>query len=508
MPQIHFLPDWLSESLLDVRHASGIWLVGGAIRDRLLGLESMDYDFAVDGEARSIARRLADRLGGQYYDLDRARDTGRVIYANAGGGETSIDFARLRGQGIAEDLFWRDFTINALALGLSDPGQLIDPTGGLQDLKDHLLRACGPSSLQSDPIRCLRAVRFAFQFELQIEDDTLAQIRAFSPDLLQASDERIRDELFCIFDLPQPGRAMRLMDHLGLLSILFPELDALRGVQQPPPHEFDAWGHTLAVADRLGLLLEVLAPDHDPQNASELVWGEIAYRLGRFGEGIHEHLERGISYDRKMRPLLFFAALFHDSGKSSCVTLKAGRIGFIGHEAVGAKLACARAMVLKLSNAELQHLDRIIRHHMRPAHLAHEPELTRRAVHRFYRQTGEAAIDVVLLSLADLLGKQTPPINADLLSAQIGVAQGLLSAYFQPSGVGFNAPALVRGDELAEALGIAPGPEIGRLLAAIEEARFCGEIESRHEALRLARKLHSEKMDEKGAENGPQSLEA
>ncbi len=496
MAQIRFLPDWLLKVLVDTHQKTKIWLVGGAIRDRLLGLEPMDYDFAVKGEAREAARNLANRLGGHYFDLDRERDAGRVILHDTKG-RYFIDFARLRGEGIEDDLFSRDFTINALGIDLSESSHLIDPTGGLQDLKDPLLSACGSTSIEADPVRSLRAIRLSFQFDLQIDGHTLQQIRAFSPSLHRVSAERIRDEFFCIIDLPRPGRAFRLMDHLGLLSILFPELDALRGLQQSPPHEFTAWEHTLAVVDQLGVLLEVLARSHDPKRTSELIWGEIAFRLGRFRAGINDHLEQEIGFGRTCRQLLFFVALLHDIGKPTCFEIREGRIRFIRHEQVGADLSRSRAEQLRLSKAEIQWLERVIRHHMRPAFLEREKEITRRAIYRFFQRVGEAGIDVVLLSLADLLGKQNPPMNLELLSARVEVAKKLLSAYIEPSDIRFDLPALVRGNELADALGITPGPEIGRMMAEIEEARYCGEIATQEEALELARKLHSKRSDVK-----------
>jgi tRNA nucleotidyltransferase/poly(A) polymerase len=222
---------------------------------------TVDYDFVVDGDVVLIARRLADQMGGDYYDLDKVRGIGRVIFEDASGIRRTFDFARLRGSDIDSDLKARDFTINALALNLKNPKHILDPTGGVKDLKGKVLRVCSSHSVEDDPVRALRAVRLATELELQIEPETMRQVKQAASTLMRVSPERIRDELFRIMDALKPGSALRMLDRLDLLRVVFPDLVDLECVEQSASNASTVIGHALAVVDRLGDLLSVLALD-------------------------------------------------------------------------------------------------------------------------------------------------------------------------------------------------------------------------------------------------------
>jgi len=490
MSAINWLPVWLLNALIHACNGVQVWLVGGAIRNRLLGLETIDFDFAVEGNARSLARSVANSLGGYYYELDRDRDTGRVILVQENGKRLLLDFARLRGASIEEDLHDRDFTINALAVDLLQPEHVLDITGGLQDLKDKVVRLCSPEAIVADPVRGLRAVRMAIQMDMSIDPLALSAICTNVNEISRVSPERIRDEFFRLMDLPLPARAIRLLDHLGLISELFPELDALRGLAQPPPHEFSGWEHTLAVLDHLGKLLNALSKQYEPEIATELVMGEIVYRLGRFRDEIDLHLDQELSHGRRIRQLLFFGALYHDAGKPASYELKNGRIHFYGHEGIGATIVAEKAKELKLSNTEIQWLETLIRNHLRPSQLERTRTISNRAIFRFLRDTAEVGVDVVLLSLADLLGKQTPPMEQEQLSKRVETARQLLTAMFEAPPSKYDPEPFLKGNEIAEALGIEPGPEIGRLLQALREAQATGGVTSKADAIAFTRLMH------------------
>jgi tRNA nucleotidyltransferase/poly(A) polymerase len=496
-----WLPEWLHDPLIKACSDIRVWLIGGAIRNSLLGLETIDFDFAVEGDARNLARSIANSLGGYYYELDSERDTGRVILVQEKEKRLLLDFARLRGGRIDQDLKERDFTVNALAVELSKSDKVLDTTGGLQDLKDKVLRLCSPDAIHNDPIRGIRAVRIAVQLGLTIDPTALSAIRNNADQLSRVSPERIRDEFFRLLELPLPGRAIRLMDHLGLLSVLFPHLDSLRELTQSPPHEFSVWDHTLAVLDHLGRLILALGREYDPEMASELVTGEIVYRLGRFREGINLHLDRELSHGRNIRQLLFLGALYHDVGKPACITLQDEWIHFYGHESVGAEIIAEKARDLRLSNAEIQWLQILIRNHLRPSQLQNEKTISHRAIFRFLRDTDEAGAEVVLLSLADFLGMQTPPVDQEELSKRVETARQLLSAMFEADSRRYRPEPLLRGNEIAKALDLEPGPEIGRILNALQEAQVAGEVNSKGEAFAFIRSLHKESSGGDGVES-------
>lgn len=482
---------WPPRSVVDLLPALPpglrLWLVGGAVRDALLGRPVLDLDFVVDGDALSVARHLADRLGAAFYPLDRERGTGRVIQPDS---QRTLDFAALRAPTIEDDLRARDFTVNALAVRLDQLDRLLDPTGGLQDLKDRRLRACSERAVAEDPVRALRAVRLAAQLEFRMEPATLRQVSAAAQTLDSVAPERLRDEFFRMLDAPRPGRAVRLLDSIGLLLALLPELRSLRGLQQAPPHVLDAWEHTLAAVDRLGDLLAVLGPVHDEEASADLILGQAVLRLGRFRDGLSRHLARQLSTGRQARSLLFLAALYHDAGKPATGQMEEqGRMRFPTHEEWGAVLVGERARRLRLSAAEEARLTTVVRHHMRPAWLAVQPAVSNRAVYRFFRQVGEAGVEVVLLSLADFLATHIPPPPQEEWGRRLEVARALLEAHFEHPEQLIRPPALIRGDDLAAALGLSPGPLVGRLLEQIREAQASGEVTTQAQAIELARSI-------------------
>ena len=480
-----------------------VYVVGGAVRDELLGRPIHDLDFVLSGDALKIGRRAANALGGAYYPLDEERDTARVILFQPDGSRLALDFAALRGPDLESDLRARDFTLNAIAVELRDLQTLLDPLGGAADLRARLLRACSPTAFENDPLRILRGVRLATAFGFHIQPETRQLMRQSVKRLPGVSPERLRDELFRILDGPQPATALRALDLLGVLSYILPELPALKGVTQSPPHFEEVWDHTLSVLRKLESVLKTLALQADPEAAANLALAPLSLRLGRYREQLHAHLSASINPLRSVRALLFMAALYHDIAKPDTRQVEgSGRIRFLEHELVGEKAAARRAGELHLSNDEIERLKKIVRHHMRPLLLAQTGQLpTRRAVYRFYHATGPAGVDVCLLSLADSLATYGPGLPQDLWGHQIDVVRTLLEAWWERPQESISPPALIDGNDLMQALNLEPGPEVGRLLELVHEAQACGEVHDQEGALALARK-GMQKKDPSTPENG------
>jgi putative nucleotidyltransferase with HDIG domain len=465
-------------------------LVGGAVRDLLLNRPIHDYDFILPEDAVRIARRLADKTGAAYMTLDAERDIARLIWKD--GQRVSLDFAAYQGPDLLADLWARDFTINAIAIDLRNPGKLIDPTGGISDLLAKQIRPCLPDSFKNDPVRVLRAIRLANTLEARLPTETLALMRQAVAGLPSISPERLRDELFKILDLPQAATALRIMNMVGALGELLPDLVALQGLQQSPPHVQDAWEHTLDVINRLQSLLDVLSPAYDAEGVGSLVLGLAVLRLGRYRGQLAEHFAEQLNPERSLRSLLNFAALYHDVGKSLTRSVDAdGRIRFFEHEQVGADVASARGHALRLSNAEIERLRTIVRHHMRPSLLAQAGGIpSRKAVYHFFRDTGEAGVDVCLLSLADTLATYGPTLPQERWAWKLDLVRHLLESCWEHSQEVVSPPALVNGHDLIETLDISPGPRLGEILEAIREAQAEGHITSREEALEWALKYY------------------
>ena len=496
-PEIIYMPVPFSYSPLvdkvrEVLPDQEIYLVGGAVRDILLNRLSRDLDFALPSNGISLARRAANALKADFMALDNERDTGRVIVTESDGTRTFLDFATYRGNNLEEDLRARDFTINAIAFDLRTQ-TLIDPLNGASDLRTKLIRACSSNSLSDDPVRILRAVRQAAAFEFKIELQTRKEMKQAANLLPKVSAERQRDELFKMLEGPRPDASMRGLEILGVFPYLLPELPALKGVEQSAPHIHDVWEHTLSVLGHLERILSALAPGYSADNTNDLFTGLLTLRLGRFREQFAEHLAESLNTDRSVRAALLFAALYHDVQKPATKSIEnSGRIRFFDHDVKGAEVTEERARAFNLSNDEVERITKIIANHMRfhffSSHLEREKqEPSRKAIYRFFRDTGEAGVDLVLLGLADLRGIQGPTLSQETWTAALNVARILLENYWEKPQETVTPPRLLDGNQLMAELGLQPGRIVGQLLEAIREGQATGKVANREQALDLAR---------------------
>ncbi|MEP7041006.1 MAG: CCA tRNA nucleotidyltransferase [Chloroflexota bacterium] len=399
-------------------------LVGGCVRDLVSGEQPADWDVATAAPPEVVASLFPRASWENQFGTVTVRDPqgGRSIEVTTYRVEAGYRDQRRPdevrwGESLAEDLARRDFTINAMAWvpdeRSSGNGRLVDPFGGAGDLEDGLLRAVGDpdARFSEDALRLLRAVRLAARFDLRIDPATGAAIRAHAPDAAGLSGERVRDELMRILaGAAPPSRAFELMEPLGLLIVLLPELAALRGVPQAKPLAGDALDHSLRAADAL--------PAGDP--------------------------------------LLRLAGLLHDVGKAT--TLADGH--FLHHDRDGALLVEQILLRLRAARAAVTRVTRLVQHHM----FAYTPDWTDAAVRRFARRVGvDLLFDLFALREADDVasGINEPPGGWRELRERVAAIAG------DPLQAGHLA---LSGDDLVAELGIAPGPAIGQLLAALVEA--------------------------------------
>lgn len=493
MPELPLQSPLLERVRQALPEGLSVYLTGGAVRDAVLGRKTHDLDFAVPSGALKLARKLADALGGVFFPLDEASDTARIVLQNPDGSRDVLDFAGFRGDSLEADLRGRDFTINAMAVHLHT-GEWFDPLGGMADLRARRLRACAETAFTKDPVRILRAVRQAAGLGFHIELQTRQWMKTAVPLLPRVSPERQRDELFSMLAGPRPDSCIVALDLLGVLPLLLPELPALKGVTQSPPHIYDVWTHTLAVLRHLEGILTALAPEYDEAAANaDLFNGLLVLRLGRYRQQMGAHLGFQFTPERSARALLFFAALYHDIEKPATRTVEpGGRIRFLGHEERGALTALKRGIALRLSNDELDRLKLLIGQHMRfHFHAARQAEKglppSRKTIYRFFRDTGEAGVSLLLLALADQRAAADHALRQEDWAASLEVARILLEAWYEQPETVIRPPRLLTGDDLIRELHMKPGPEVGRLLEAIRETQADGQITTREEALAFAR---------------------
>ena len=437
-------------------------LVGGALRDRLLGRRVDDLDVVVEGDVRAAAKQLARAAGATAFALSDDFGAWRVVAREHA---WHADLSPLRGGSLDADLALRDFTINAMAEPLGG-GDVVDPYGGEADLGARRLRVVGASALEDDPLRVMRLARLACELTLDVDDDALAAARRHAPALSRVAPERVFGELKRIVVADRALDGLALLDATGALDVVLPELTALRGVEQTVYHHRDAYGHTLEVLER------AIAVERAP--AAVVADARIATFLA---EPLGDELTRAGG--------LRFAALLHDVAKARTQTPAAkGGFGFPGHDSLGAEMVRDVLERLRCSERLRAHVAGITRHHLRPGFLVHAQPLARRAVHAYLSETGPVAVDTLLLSVADRLATRGRK-HDEAIARHLEVARELLGPALDWHEHGPPAP-LVRGDELARELGIEPGPELGRLLAELAEAQYAGEIATRDDAVNYA----------------------
>ena len=444
------------------------WVVGGAVRDRLLGRPVLDLDVAVAGDPRALARHLAVVAGGPVFQLSGEFGAWRVHAADRA---WQVDVTVLQGDSIEEDLAQRDFTVNAIAEPV-DGGPLVDPHDGARDLERRSLRMVSEEAFDRDPLRVLRLARFVADLGFEPEPATVAAATKRAPRIGDVAQERVFAELKQVVTSDGALEGLALMAQLGLTEHVLPELEGLRGVEQNRFHHLDVHDHTLAVLEA------TMALERDPAAA-----------LGdEYGDAVAAILAEPLADELTRAGALRFGALLHDAGKPATQDFTPeGNVTFIGHDREGARISRELLTRLKASDRLRSHVAALAEHHLRLGFLVHRRPLDRRTIYRYLTACEPVEVDVTLLSVADRLA--TRGDNAEpAIAAHLEVAREILAAALAWRAEGRPVP-LVRGDELAQALGIEEGPRLGELLAAIAEAAYVGEVGRRDEAIALARRV-------------------
>jgi tRNA nucleotidyltransferase/poly(A) polymerase len=516
-------PDWdriqqILQFVWSRAHTAEAWLVGGCVRDWLLRRGTNDLDLVVPRDAVSLARALADAFAGDFFVLDQERDVARAIVPDSGGRILKVDVARLRAVELLVDLSLRDFTVNAMAVCVDQPlscgpmppearfiANLIDPFNGRADLNLGLIRAVTEGAFLDDPLRMLRAVRQAAELGFRIEDATYNLIRRDASLLTTVASERVRDELDRILLLSSGGgwRHLPVLQNAGLLLQVLPEVSALAGVVQSPPHHQDVFDHTRSVLAHLEGLFALIWPAagwHVPEPAAadslpivdDGAWSDLAAVLRPYLVDLRAHLCEPVSARWVRRDCLPWAALAHDWGKPAmCSVDELGRISFLEHDTWGAMLVHSRLRALRMSAVEIGYISRLVSLHMRPGHLSRTYPPSRRAVYRFFREAAGAGPDCVLLSLADYAAIRAGNTRLEPWARRLETAGVLLKTYFRERAERVDLAPLIDGRRIMSTFGLAPGPQIGALLEGLREAQAAGEITNSDEALAwLAQRVH------------------
>ena len=463
------------------------YLVGGFLRDTILGRTTHDIDIAFQEDALPMARHLADALDGALVVLDEPRRIARVVLRDEDGTLLSqketwhLDLASFQGD-LRQDLARRDFTVDAMAVPLrsylEDDWQsaLVDPFGGRQDVERRIIRAVGPDVFREDGVRLLRAVRLAAALGFDLEEETRAGIRKDAAALDSVSAERVRDEFLAILAIPNSVHSVYLMDDLGLLGRLLPELEEGREVLQPKEHYWDVFRHNIETVGAMeGLLDRTWDP---PWVLDEVAWDH----------NLERHFSEVVTDGHTRATLCKLAGLLHDVAKPATKTVESsGRIRFFGHQTQGAAIARSAMQRLRLSRRGVQMVETMVELHLRPGQMSQGVETpTSRAVYRYFRRAGDVALDTLYLNMADYIAARGPYLERDEWSGYAGMVRHILITGTEQRQTAAN-PGLLDGRDVMNALGIGPGPQVGQLLDMVKEARTTGEITTHEAALKLIR---------------------
>ena len=456
-----------------------IYLVGGAVRDVLMGFFSgKDFDFALGESWERVTRLFAEKTRGKVISWDFNQK--RVIVRR----ETdtiTVDFARFKGADIENDLLARDFTINSMAVAVDElflkrNPTLIDPLDGKQHLAKKIIKTDSLSSFDQDPIRILRAIRFATAFNFSIENKTKVLIRKKAPLLSKVAAERIKRELFTILDLEKGHLAVHLLVTLGAMQQVIPELRLFSLTKKGLPHQHTLLQHALKT---IGFLSGML---NNPEK-----------RFKGYGPKLCDYFKHYIEEGTiTRRALLLYAGLLHDSGKLTTRMYEGKRVRFCGHEAAGAERNQEIARRMLLGKKARRVLDVITRNHMRIQQLATGNKITERAIMRLLRDIREAPLEVMLLARADTGATST---DKGYYNTQRNVRQLvtlLLKRYFVPEHA-LPPQTLVTGNDIMKIMDIPEGRAVGKILHEICEGERTGHLNTRQQVLIWLRKKKKSK---------------
>jgi len=477
------------------------FVVGGFVRDSVLGRTSRDIDITAQDDPLARAREFAQEVNGTFFVLKEQHSVARVLVPvqppahSEERQETviTVDFVGFD-DNVESDLARRDFTINAIAVPCSvvaahmtEQGnalpiiarEAIDPYGGLNDLSAHRIRVVSPSTFEEDAGRLLRAVRLSMELGFFMDRETEMLVHANRSRISQVAAERTREELIKLLSLPCAHDGLHLLDRVGLLTAIFPELDECRDVEQPTVHFWDVLEHSIQTVATLEYLVGESEWAHGNDEMLDFMPDYSGSRL---------YFESMVSHEASRLTLTKLACLLHDISKPATKVLQDdGRARFIGHSSQGADVAREVMQRLRFSTSETAYVETLVYNHLRPFQMSNEGLPSPRAVYRFFRDTKDAGIGTLYVAMADYLACRGPLFIMSEWRQVCELVSFIIGEHRRQMAV--TTPSkLVDGNDLMRTLGLKQGPMLGVLLESIREAHAAGAISSKEEALELARR--------------------
>lgn len=455
-----------------------IYLVGGAVRNALLAQKMNDLDFAVPSDVERVARLVSRELKADIYPLDQARESFRLILHLSEDKVQYLDFSRMRGTDIDSDLLARDLTINAMAVNINDPQKLIDPLGGAQDLREKKIKACSSNSIQDDPIRILRAVRFAAVGGYKIEDETRRQLKSNIGSMRSTSPERIRDELFKILNLDQLPVALRALEWLGAFPIIFPDIHPAVRVDGAKVGNFKS---KLDLTSAAGILrvVKMVTLRNSTGEAGSLFGGLVASILGSFRKDLQLYLDTHFTFERDYYQLLQLSDL---------------SLVLAGQDMVPNAIPESIAREMNLSREEMDAFQKMTSKMSLVENILRTSQLQRRDAYLYFKATGSTGVALTVLYLGRMIARQGQMFDPDLMQSMLERTAFLWDSWWNKYDEIVDPKPFVNGDEIIQRFDLTPGPLVGKYLEQLKEEQAAGKVTNREAAfdllVELEGKLH------------------
>ena len=442
-----------------------IYVVGGTVRDFLMGKISYDRDLiVVDEDAKSFSQKVAEFFDGVFIPLDEENKIYRIVLKDK---KNFLDITNPIGGNLEEDIMRRDITINAVAVNIKTGEIPSFCEFGIQDIQNKIIREIKEENFTDDPLRMLRVYRFYANLGFEISPELLNITKKHASLINKPAKERIEYELMKLFDGEFAAQALLKMDESEILEIIFPFVKELKQVPPNLHHHLDLFNHSIETVNQVQKFYEI-SPKEVQEHLKKVDFGGFS-RLA--------HLK--------------LAALMHDIGKFSTWTIEpdTGRHRFIKHEDVGAKLAIPILKKMCFSNKQIDYISYIIKKHMYPTAVVSAPELNDKVMMRYVRKSADNAIDTIIIAKADRVSAQGPEITKELVEENITLLDKLLQFYLNTKETLAPLPKLLDGREVMSILNINPSPILGKILNKLHEAQISGDILTKDDAVRFIKSI-------------------
>lgn len=440
-----------------------IYLVGGSVRDYLMGIESHDRDIIVmDKDAKEFALKLQKLFDATFVPLDEENKIYRLVMRDK---LNYIDITNPVGGTIEKDLMRRDLTINAIAVNIKN-GEVVDISGGVTDIKNKCIHCVNEQNFVDDPLRLLRVYRFQSLYDFSIAPETLSAICKYVELIKKPAFERINYEVLRLFSGKYAHIALENMNKTWLLEEIFPFVKELKQVPPNSHHHLDLLHHSIETVRYIQEIYD---------NAQD----EVKEHLDKVDFGGFSRLAH-----------LKFAGFLHDIGKFSTWTIEeGGRHRFIGHDDVGSKLAGTMLKKMHFSNKQVDYLTKMIKYHIYSSQLMSSPQITEKIMMRFVRKMDANSIDNIVLAMADRLSARGQEITDEIVEHNINLLSTLLKFYLDVRETLKPLPIFLTGNDVMQLLKIKPSPKLGKIMNSLHEAQLNGDVQTREQAVDFVKNI-------------------